>query len=243
MTFDTLRGAMYACGELKDTYREIAAMELVSRDTISLISSILPDAGLPRDRHLVMLEAHLDGEPGQDFLDQGWLSVHDDEGFLVGEPWTPPEGCDPWDVRHRFSGVISEMSEGGRPVRLDPAVPLSRMADYLQLLESRAGESGKHTATCIFGHVGAGTVHILLPVGDGELWRRDDAEEFRTWAIARAIKMRGTASGEHGLGMTTIDEAAGENAASLQWMTKIKTTLDPYGIMNPGKVIRNQTCP
>jgi D-lactate dehydrogenase (cytochrome) len=55
---------------------------------------------------------------------------------------------------------------------------------------------------------------------------------------SRIISLGGTCTGEHGIGMGKIEllvEETGESAVSL--MRKIKQTLDPNWILNPGKVL------
>jgi D-lactate dehydrogenase (cytochrome) len=54
---------------------------------------------------------------------------------------------------------------------------------------------------------------------------------------SQIIAMGGTCTGEHGVGAGKIDslvEEAGE--ASVAVMRAIKATLDPHGILNPGKI-------
>ena len=51
--------------------------------------------------------------------------------------------------------------------------------------------------------------------------------------------LRGSISAEHGLGQLKVDEIARyKDPLELELMKDIKKTLDPHGIMNPGKVLR-----
>jgi D-lactate dehydrogenase (cytochrome) len=61
--------------------------------------------------------------------------------------------------------------------------------------------------------------------------------------VRRALSLRGTSSGEHGVGlgkMRFVAEERGEVAMDL--MRKIKYALDPHGIMNPFKVFAPLSC-
>ncbi len=234
LTFDSLGEAARACSVLPALTGQIAAIELLSAATADLISRVIRGAGLPAGRPLVMVELHSE-QARPDDIDTTFLDALD--GGAASHEWTPAAGCDPWDARHRITGIIGEMSEPGGPVRLDPAVPLDRLGDYIAALERLAALAGKAGATCIFGHAGVGLVHVLLATGPGDLWPRGPADAFRDAAIATALEMGGTVSGEHGLGMTTIEHAARENISALPWMRAVKNLLDPHGIMNPGKVL------
>ena len=91
-----------------------------------------------------------------------------------------------------------------------------------------------------FGHVGDGNLHYnLLPPEDMP------AEKFaaQTANLMHAVhdvvaQMGGSISAEHGLGQLRRDEILRyKTPLELELMRRIKATLDPLGIMNPGKVI------
>jgi D-lactate dehydrogenase (cytochrome) len=57
--------------------------------------------------------------------------------------------------------------------------------------------------------------------------------------VERAIRLGGTCTGEHGIGLHKMDylvQEAGEGAVAM--MRSIKLALDPLNILNPGKVVR-----
>jgi len=91
-----------------------------------------------------------------------------------------------------------------------------------------------------FGHVGDGNIHLsfLQPAGL-------DTEEFKSkkTAFSNLIftlinDLNGSFSAEHGVGILRLDEMSlYKNPAALDMMSRIKSALDPEGILNPGKVI------
>ena len=54
----------------------------------------------------------------------------------------------------------------------------------------------------------------------------------------RALRMNGTVSGEHGIGLGKIKYMEKEHGEAWDIMTSIKKALDPNLILNPGKLLR-----
>jgi glycolate oxidase len=89
-----------------------------------------------------------------------------------------------------------------------------------------------------FGHAGDGNLHPTI-IAD----KNDHDEMTRVHAavddiFAAALSFGGTVSGEHGIGMAKmkyLKNELGQNGLGL--MKSIKEALDPYNIMNPGKMI------
>ena len=65
---------------------------------------------------------------------------------------------------------------------------------------------------------------------------KPQAKEINDRLIARALKMGGTCTGEHGVGLGKKDHLRKEKGISLDVMSQIKKALDPNNIMNPGKI-------
>ena len=66
----------------------------------------------------------------------------------------------------------------------------------------------------------------------GTLERLSDA------MVAHALDLGGTATGEHGVGLGKLHLMAAEHGAGWDVMESVKRALDPQGIMNPGKLLR-----
>ena len=63
------------------------------------------------------------------------------------------------------------------------------------------------------------------------------AKALATRMADRALRLGGTITGEHGIGAGKRGLMAAEHGAGWQAMGRIKTALDPRGILNPGKVL------
>ncbi len=89
------------------------------------------------------------------------------------------------------------------------------------------------------GHVGDGNFHTVLmipPEPDG----LERVMALDRKIVARALALEGSCSGEHGIGLGKREFLSREHGAdSLDLMRQIKSTLDPRGILNPGKIFLN----
>ena len=92
---------------------------------------------------------------------------------------------------------------------------------------------GAHVS--FFGHVGDSNLHIAVSVGDGSDETLHEIDAI-TYGLVR--KFGGSVSAEHGIGTLKRDYLGySRSAAELEVMRRIKSALDPKGILNPGKVI------
>ena len=65
----------------------------------------------------------------------------------------------------------------------------------------------------------------------------DTAERLNLQLVQRALRLEGTCTGEHGVGLHKqgfLVEEAGEG--SVEMMRTLKRALDPKNILNPGKI-------
>ena len=113
-------------------------------------------------------------------------------------------------------------------------MPISALADAVVGTKEDIAASGLTAA--VVGHVGDGNFHtvILVPPEPDALAR---AWELDKKIVARALALGGSCSGEHGVGIgkrAFLEQEHGAEALAV--MRSIKQTLDPRGIMNPGKM-------
>jgi glycolate oxidase len=120
----------------------------------------------------------------------------------------------------------------------DLAVPLSEIPRTVR----RARELGVETGVNVifYGHFGDGNVHsgIVIDPEDADEVRRADELADRLHRLA--IEAGGTVTGEHGTGAVRQRYMRLEHGPALDAMRAIKQTLDPKGILNPGKLISGE---
>ncbi len=117
----------------------------------------------------------------------------------------------------------------------DATVPRSELAGMIRFVEATAKKHQLRVGT--FGHMGDGNLHptFLTDERDPDQMRRVEAafEEI----FDEAIRLGGTITGEHGVGIAKkgfLPKFAGE--PQMRLMRDFRRTLDPNGILNPGKM-------
>ena len=119
----------------------------------------------------------------------------------------------------------------------DVVVPRMEIPALLSGIAEIAGR-GKIEIVC-FGHAGDGNAHVnfLKMEMDDESWERS-LKEATEAVFALAVRLGGTISGEHGIGITKKEYLPlALRPAAIESMRKIKKAWDPNNILNPGKVL------
>ena len=118
----------------------------------------------------------------------------------------------------------------------DTVVPRYQLPNLLATVKA-IGQKYGFESVC-YGHAGDGNLHVNIIKGElsEEFWNHELATAIRE-LFTEVIKMGGTISGEHGIGLVQkpyMDLAFSETG--LELMRGIKKIFDPKGILNPGKI-------
>jgi D-lactate dehydrogenase (cytochrome) len=140
-----------------------------------------------------------------------------------------------WKARHDAYWASMELRPGARALSTDVCVPISRLAECIAETESDIAETG--LIAPIVGHVGDGNFHVLALMDAADHSEVARVEAFVARLNARALRMDGTCTGEHGVGQGKIGFLEQENGRGVHFMRLIKQALDPQGILNPGKIL------
>jgi FAD/FMN-containing dehydrogenase len=142
-----------------------------------------------------------------------------------------------WKMREAMSWA--QKPEGGS-IKHDVAVPVARVAEFLAAADAAVLTAIPEARIVAFGHLGDGNIHynISQPLG------ADKAAFLARWTEINAIvhgivdAMDGTFSAEHGIGqLKRLELARTKNSVEMALMRSLKQALDPYQILNPGKVV------
>jgi glycolate oxidase len=139
-----------------------------------------------------------------------------------------------WEARR---GALSALAKLKPTVVLEDAtVPRSKIPAMMSCLDAIASRFQLTIGT--FGHAGDGNLHptILTDRRDKEEWKRVEAAIDAIFE--EALKLGGTLSGEHGIGLAKSRYLEKETSrATILYSRRIKAALDPKNILNPGKII------
>ena len=142
-----------------------------------------------------------------------------------------------WRARHDAYWACLALKPGHSGIATDAIVPISRLNEAI--LGAREDIAASGLTAPIVGHVGDGNFHTVIlvppePEGLARAWELDKK------IVARALALGGSCSGEHGVGVGKRGFLAQEHGSeALEVMRGIKQSLDPKGILNPGKIFLN----
>ncbi|NOZ01749.1 MAG: FAD-binding oxidoreductase [Deltaproteobacteria bacterium] len=227
--FPDVAAACAAASEMAAYIPEMAALELTDADTMDLLRAIPSFASLPKG-HALFIEVHGRAED----CEEGFAAAEDVAGEHLGIQ-LPDEIPDPWELRHRMTGVIREAAQPDGVVRTDCAVPLLSLPGFVSDAKKRAMQTGR--GMYVFGHVGLGILHFLMPLGGTGAWSKDEALREKARLGLAAVEAGGTVSGEHGIGLGNREILGAEHPVGIEYMRAIKSYFDPANLMNPDKVV------
>jgi len=211
----------------------IARCELLDGNTVRMVNQH-SKLGLA-EGPMMLMEFH--GSPAgvQEQIATVQEIVKDNQGH--GFQWadTPEERTRLWTARHNayFAGIQSR--PGCRCITTDTCVPISKLADAL--LDSVEEANAAGIPYFMVGHVGDGNFHMGYLIDPNDVKERDTAEQLNAQLVERALRLGGTCTGEHGVGLHKMEFLVHEaGAGAVAMMRAIKQALDPHNILNPGKI-------
>jgi D-lactate dehydrogenase (cytochrome) len=142
-----------------------------------------------------------------------------------------------WRIRELFGEV--QRHEGGS-IKHDISVPVAAVPAFINEASAAVIKLIPGSRPLPFGHLGDGNIHynVAQPVG------ADKADFLNRWDEVNAVvfevvaKHGGSISAEHGIGVIKRDLLPKvKDPVAFELMRTLKRTLDPKGILNPGKVL------
>jgi len=146
--------------------------------------------------------------------------------------------------RHELWKLRENISEAqkvdGLSIKHDVSVPVSRVPDLIEQAGQVLSKLFPDIRIVAFGHAGDGNIHYNCSKSERQeaklFYEQASAVNHAVYEVVNALG--GSISAEHGLGVLKRDEIKlYKSPLELELMRSIKRTLDPHGLMNPGKVL------
>jgi len=141
-----------------------------------------------------------------------------------------------WRMRHNVLYAYKAYYSNCTLIATDVCVPISKLAQIVH--ETQHDIENSSIAGPIIGHVGDGNFHSTLMIRNESEQDLEIANELSHRMNERALRLGGTVSGEHGVGIGKIKYMEEEHGEGWDIMSSIKKALDPKCILNPGKLLR-----
>ena len=232
-SFPSIRDAVATVIQMIQLGVPIARVELIDDNTVRMVNA--HSKTTLREEPTLMMEFH--GSPAgvAEQIETVQELARDNGGQAFEWASTPEERTRLWTARHNAYFAAIQSKPGCRAISTDTCVPISRLADALLDSVDEADASG--IPYFLVGHVGDGNFHFGYLIDPDNPAEFAQAEQLNHSLVHRTLRLGGTCSGEHGIGLHKQDflrAEAGDGA--VQMMRTIKHALDPLNIMNPGKI-------
>jgi FAD/FMN-containing dehydrogenase len=222
----------------------VSSFELISGMAVGFVEAHIPGVRLPlasRTEWMVLTETGGPAGSNQRARMEAALEAAFEAGLISDAALAMSEA-----QREAFWKVRESIPEANRKVGAiashDISVPISRVEEYVARGDAAMAEIDPSLRVSCFGHLGDGNLHYNVYPAEG---RRNRDYAHLSAAITEAVHdlayaMGGSCSAEHGIGrMKVADLEKYGDPAKLAAMRAIKDALDPFGIMNPGAVLRH----
>jgi FAD/FMN-containing dehydrogenase len=227
--------ALARCGE------RLTAIELFSHRCLELVLEHFPGTSRPFATdypQYVLVDVSDAGDAAAAVL-EAMLADALDKGVALDAVMAQSESqaLALWSLRENISEA---QAREGPNIKHDISVPVSAVPRFVAATDAELARAFPGVRMIVFGHMGDGNLHynVSPPAGVAA-----DAFMRELPAVNRIVhdsvaRFGGSISAEHGIGQLKRDELKRyKSGTELELMRAIKRTLDPLGIMNPGKVL------
>ncbi|HSL40565.1 MAG TPA: FAD-linked oxidase C-terminal domain-containing protein [Desulforhopalus sp.] len=231
--FSTIDGAAEAVSAIIGAKIIPTTLEFMDAATIDCIRGVSRVAIAADCRAILIIEVDGDVEV-LDRQAEKILSVIRPFGILETRiAATDAESEEIWQVRRIVSPSLRKVNPD--KFNEDIVVPRSKVPEMIRALEKIAADY--RVPIVNFGHAGDGNIHVNVMVDLRQPGMSGTVEKVMDEIFRAAVGLRGSISGEHGIGTAKARYLSLElDPATIAYMRTIKTALDPNNILNPGKI-------
>lgn len=231
-TFDSVEAAANAVVTITGKIRP-SMLEFMDAAAINAVEDKLR-MGLDRDAAAMMVAASDDRGPSGARDAEYMAEVFTEHGAKEVFSTSDPEEGEAFVAARRFA--IPAVEARGSLLLEDVGVPLPALAELVAGVEKIA--ANHNLMISVIAHAGDGNTHPLIVFDPSDAEMEQRAQQAFGEIMDLAIGLGGTITGEHGVGRLKRPWLAGQLGPEVMELNRrIKTALDPDGILNPGAAI------
>lgn len=208
-------------------------LEFLDQKTLRCVEDFA-SVGLPRDAAAILLietDGHRAAMAEEATAIESLCRTHG--ASSVRRAATPAEAQQLATARRSAFSALARL----RPTTIleDVTVPRSELSGMIRAIDSIAQKHGLNIAT--FGHFGDGNLHPTILTDERDAAEMHRVELALAELVAATLERGGSITGEHGVGLAKkpfLKRQLGDNSYEL--LRLVKKSLDPDGLLNPGKV-------
>ncbi len=213
-------------------------LEFLDRTTINCIEDYTK-VGLPRDAEAILL-METDGHPVAVEEESEFMAklARENGAYSVRISQSKEEADALASARRSAFSALARVAP--TTILEDATVPRSELVKMIRFIQKTAQKYNVKIGT--FGHMGDGNLHPTFLTDEKNLEEMKRVEEAMRDIFDYAIKLGGTITGEHGVGLAKksfLPRALGETQMNL--LRAVKKSLDPNAILNPGKIFDDKS--
>src|SRR5690606_6448490 len=235
-SFDRLEQAGEAVNAVFSSGLQPSAIEIMDYNCTKAVNMMKPELNLPIDKEAILV-LEVDGAKEEVTSQVNRLTKVVEKYSSYLQCSDERDECEKlWQARKLVGAAVGLLKPGGFRVYAgeDICVPISRLPETLREIHNIADRYG---IVCgIYGHVGDGNMHTGPVVNSSNEVEMENVQKMAEEIHQLAIKMEGTTTAEHGVGMVRAKYMDVEHGPAMEVMRAIKRTLDPNNILNPGKM-------
>lgn len=211
-----------------------SALEFLDIGSLNLIRGKYPDM-LPGDTQ-AMLMIEVDGAKSEiAFAVAAIIDACQSEGLITA--LQSNDTTELWKARKALSPLLREIAP--KKINEDVVVPVSMLPRFLDGVTQLCAHYRIRNVN--FGHAGNGNIHVNLLIDPNDTEEAARAMHCLDEIFDLVIQLRGTLSGEHGVGSEKRAFVTKEiDQVTLDLMRRIKRLFDPNNILNPGKLFPSE---
>jgi glycolate oxidase len=233
-TFDKMENAAEVVAAITAAGVIPSVLEFIDGDTLECVLEYVKLEGIEKSEAVLLIEVDGNDQAEVDQEFEEVLSICRGKNSKSLQVAQAKEDSDIlWKVRRSISASLLKIAP--TKVNEDICVPASQLPAIVKKIKDI---SRKHQVSINnFGHAGDGNLHVTFMCDSRNAEQMERVEKAVDELFEQTLKLGGTLSGEHGIGVTKSKYLEWEvGKEGIQLMKKIKSAFDPDNIVNPGKI-------